>query len=84
MKLQTFLRSGKKHENSDLVLPFASFLPVQLTGKDRYSNAFALFQVRTSPPPPPNQIIVQSAWNESAEQEKLFDMFCGGGGDDLR
>ena len=26
MKLQTFLQSGIKHENSDLVLPFASFL----------------------------------------------------------
>ena len=31
-----------------------------------------LFQVRTSPPP--NQIIAQSAWNESAEQEKQFDI----------
>ena len=36
MKLQTFWQSGKKQENSDLVLPFTSSLPAKSTGNDRY------------------------------------------------
>ena len=88
MKLQTFLQSGKKHENSNLVLPFTSFLYLQKLPV-RIVTAMTLHFSRCALhlPAPPNQIIAQSAWNESAEQEKQFDICflgVGVGGDDLR
>ena len=60
-----------------MVLPFASFIYLQFTGKDRHTMTLRFFQ-RISPPL--NQIIAQSAWNESAEQQKQFDIrFMGVG-----
>ena len=45
-----------------------------MSGNDRHDNGVA------PSPPSPNQIIAQSAWNESAEQEKQFDIsFVGVG-----
>ena len=58
-------------------------LLAKLTGKDRHYNDVALFHVRSLPLP--NQIIAQSTWNESAEQEKQLDInFVGVGVDDLQ
>ena len=48
-----------------------------MTGKIRHGNNVALLLVCTSPPPPPpppNQITAQNTWNESAKQEKQFDI----------